>query len=162
MYLKIYVTWFGPTSEPTFTFQLTASGGGAPVVITLNPEDIHRQPGDLFSAIVTDHGQLPANATLTFSVNAKLDDLVDGPVSAPSTGVPPATLYLHGNGIPPLPGTLFLDDEAPTVPQNQSKRMDSLPINFNGGNLWKVVGTPLTLGGDMIPAAVYVYGGLKS
>ena len=159
------MTWFGPTSEPTFTFQLTASGGGTPVVITLDPEDIHRQPGDLFSAIVTDElpegVQLPANVPLTFSVNAKLDDGATGPDS-PSIAVPPATLYLHGDGPPANPVNLTLNNDQPTNPQSQTKRKDSPPINFNSGNLWKEVGTWTTLAVNTTPAELEVWLGLKN
>ena len=94
-------------------------------------------------------------------MNAKLDDGATGPDS-PSIAVPPATLYLHGDGPPANPVNLTLNNDQPTNPQSQTKRKDSPPINFNSGNLWKEVGTWTTLAVNTTPAELEVWLGLKN
>jgi gamma-glutamyltranspeptidase/glutathione hydrolase len=47
--------------------------------------------------------------------------------------------YLHGTGSNANPGTLFLDDTAPTAPT--AKYKDSASVKFSGGNPWVPIGT---------------------
>ncbi len=54
---------------------------------------------------------------------------------------PPVNLsfYLHGTGPANNPPALFLDQIAPT--NTTAKFRDSASLNFNGGNLWKEIGS---------------------
>ncbi len=51
----------------------------------------------------------------------------------------PTNFYLHGTGPNANPPTLFLNTTVPT--SSTAKYKDSTSVNFNGGNLWKEVGT---------------------
>jgi hypothetical protein len=51
----------------------------------------------------------------------------------------PFTAFLHGSGATANPPILFLDTTAPTA--TTAKYKDSTSLNFNGGNLWKEIGT---------------------
>jgi uncharacterized protein len=53
---------------------------------------------------------------------------------------PPSTdFFLHGTGPANNPPTLFLDNSSPTAAIE--KYRDSASVKFNGGNLWKEIGT---------------------
>ena len=57
------------------------------------------------------------------------------PLSSQTT----SDFFLHGAGATANPPTLFLDTTAPTATTEKYK--DSTSLNFNGGNLWKAIGT---------------------
>jgi len=106
---------------------------------------------------------------LSFAVNANL------PAKSLGTGTPttiaappppaPADFYLHGTGPNENPPTLFLDTTSPAAATAKFK--DSSSINFNGGNLWKEVGTwtaqsSLTSGTLSALSDLHVWVGLKN
>jgi len=73
--------------------------------------------------------------------------------------------YLHGTGSNANPGTLFLDDIAPTAPT--AKYKDSASVKFSGGNLWAPIGTwaaqpGLTLGAVSVLSDLHAWLGLKN
>ncbi|MDX2250921.1 MAG: RHS repeat-associated core domain-containing protein [Nitrospira sp.] len=73
--------------------------------------------------------------------------------------------FLHGTGPDNNPPTLFLNTTAPTAAT--AKFRDSTSINFNGGNLWKDIGTwpasaSLTTGTLTALSDLHVWLGLKN
>ncbi|SLM46472.1 conserved protein of unknown function [Nitrospira japonica] len=94
--------------------------------------------------------------------------LEDGFVAKIATAVPPeiADYFLHGNGPNANPPTLFVNATAPTA--TAPKYRDSAGLKFNGGNLWKEIGTwatslPTPNNGNLTTlSALQVWVGLKN
>jgi hypothetical protein len=60
-------------------------------------------------------------------------------LTAPTFAQTTSDYFLHGTGPDNNPPTLLLNTTAPTV--GTAKFRDSAAVNFNGGNLWKDIGT---------------------
>jgi hypothetical protein len=166
-----------PTETPfTPTFTATSTSTDIPTATdspTLTPTFTNTPT--LTATFTPSNTPVPTNMPTTTNTPAPSATFTNANINTPTatlTNTPTATatsitlnFYLHGSGATANLLTLILNASAPT--DATAKYRDSTSINFNGGNLWREIGTwqatpALTVGQLTSLSDLHVWLGLKN